>query len=253
MTIISGNTYGYYSQEAWEESAIRQLEKLDIIREAEKRWDNTDYITRRDAFQIAYIVRENTRNIYHSDYRSEEDFINYELYLNNCEIKLWYPERKFVFEDLERGSDDYYLMASLFERGLATGREEDGKLYADLDESITYNETFATILRMTMLYTATEATLREKDTTETLYYDFAKEMKLFSSGTIFDETYYEYAPKVEVEQLNEPVRAYEYLYYIWRALYIPSKPLGDYAPEPVHYFISDFSEDNKVSGDDITI
>ena len=77
-------------------------------------------------------------------------------------------------------------------------------------------------------------------------------MKLFSNGTVYDEYYYPYAPKVEVEQLNEPIRAYEYLYYVYRGLYIPCAPLGDYAPEPINYRINYF-EGNEIPGEDITI
>ena len=158
----TGNVYGYYSQEGWESSAIKQLENLDIVRNAKNRWDKTDYITRRDAFKIAFIIKEYRRDYYDDEISVGGDYDWFERsYLSNCKI-TWYYDRKFDFQDLERGSDDYFLMANLFITGLSAGREENGELFAKLDDPLTYNEAFATILRMTMENSGVEASLLEK-------------------------------------------------------------------------------------------
>lgn len=247
-----GNVNGFYSQESWESSAIKKLEELDIVRNVKSRWSQSDRITRRDAFTVAYIVSQNVRQYhYKPQYTSIEEYKEFEESMNLSRITLYY-NRRFAFEDLKCGSDDYILMANLFITGLAAGKEEEGNLYAGMDDPLTYNEAFATILRMTMPYLEVEsAILSQKQ--ENVYYDFAKEMKLISSDTIYDKYYYEYAPMVELEQLNKPVRAYEYLYFVYRALYIPTRPLGDYAPEPLNYKINDFYPNVKLWGDDIII
>lgn len=43
-------------------AAIENLERLDIVRDVQTRWDETSLITRRDALKIAYVFNTSSRD-----------------------------------------------------------------------------------------------------------------------------------------------------------------------------------------------
>ncbi len=154
MTISNLTVYG----EKWEtgkkaDAAIQNLEFLDVVRNPEERWNEESYITRRDAFMIAYIIKNNPyfatgkpiRRQYCMEIDPADPDLAKEIYQKELEAYAQY-DVNIDFVDLV--PEDMALASSLAYLALIAGREEGGKLYAAFDAHLTYQEALATIIRV---------------------------------------------------------------------------------------------------------
>ena len=221
-------------------AAIENLERLDIVRDVQTRWDETSLITRRDALKIAYVFNTSSRdfiswvNSYSSErLKSELEEISWSNGMNGYYGKFR-TARKFEFCDIEPLSYDYKLAASLFCYNLLAGEERDGKLYANFDDNVKYNEAFITICKMLStsggsgfladLYIEKYYSENYPNVTNP-YYQFCIDTGIINCKNAISE----YEMNVYPEQLEENITAYEYLYLVNQALYIHTRQIGDYA------------------------
>lgn len=156
-------TYGYCLE--WNETAadgteiMDNLSTLDILRSPEMKFNDNSHITRREAIQMVYIVKneplfspvfvENRRQYLDlKRYVGVEEFESMEdAYKEFAEYYRTIGAIDVDFRDLKT-DEDYKLAASLVRLQLLSGRECDGELYAAFDENLTYNEALAFIVRM---------------------------------------------------------------------------------------------------------
>lgn len=221
-------------------TAIENLESLDIVRNAESRWNQTSLITRRDALKISYVFNTYDRDFigitsgYTAEQIKDEPEKEAWLYGMNSYYGNYRTARKFEFSDIEPLSYDYKLAASLFYYNLITGQEQDGKLYANFDNNMTYNEAFVTVCRMLStssgsrfyadLYIAKYYYENNQEVCNP-YYQFCIDTGMINCKNALSE----YEMNIYPEQLEENITAYEYLYLVNQALYIHTRQVGDYA------------------------
>ncbi len=133
-------------------AAIENLERLDIVRDVQTRWDETSLITRRDALKIAYVFNTSSRdfiswvNSYSSErLKSELEEISWSNGMNGYYGKFR-TARKFEFCDIEPLSYDYKLAASLFLIIIYQQEKSEMENYMQIfDDNVKYNEAFITI------------------------------------------------------------------------------------------------------------
>lgn len=212
------------SKKISEETAIKNLEKFHVIYNAEDRWDNTSRISRRDMFKVAYVLRDMTRTYYLTP-RGH----SYETVISRLEDKNIVRRVPYVYADIKDNSDDFYFTANLYYVDLLSGREEDGELYADLDNFATYNDAFATISRIFSTRYAFMSILipsyyaRNFPNEENIYLRFCEDVGLVNSKNYAQD----YSLEITPDRLNEEITAYEYLCIIDSLLYLQKRPKGE--------------------------
>lgn len=230
------------------EEAANKLEEYDIVRNWRNRWQPDDFITRRDALKMAYIVRNVGRNV--SAYNIENFETELNMYLEYESVqrsKYNYEEYYgFQFVDIDRNSTDFMFAVTMYTNELLYGREENGLLYADLDSYVTYNEAFAYIFRIFTRRYVTAYGILENVDWEYPYYEFCQSVNLINSTNPFLTTFLtEAVPlNVSIEQLDDNITAYDYMFLIYKSLYVECQSIGDYAPSFNFHFIDYFVERN---------
>lgn len=146
--------------------AADNLFRLDIVRDY-LHWQSDEKITRREAFKMAYIIKEHSRDYIFNENDDVTAYFENESYVTKN------LNKEFNFADVEKGSTDYYFVASLFETQLLSGRLAGNELVAELDEFMTYGEACATIFRLFIRNSDIEKDMVEHD-----YYDFLVESNL---------------------------------------------------------------------------
>ena len=196
-------------------SAIDELERFDIVRNPREKWTQYDFIARRDAFKMPYIItvigRSTPREFLFKP-GERDDIIRDHAFFDEAGYKY----ETTYFKDVEVGSDDDCFVLSLMFCGLMTGREENGEYYAALDEYMTYNEAFATIYRLLKDWTRPYYFPYQPPEGKT-FFSIAEEFGLINNNN----SVYSAGLTVSEEQLNDPIPAYEYMYLLDSALYIP--------------------------------
>ena len=271
-TLVYANPYGYITQEERRESAKvleprRKLENLDIVRNASERWDEEDYITRRDMLKMLHIVKGHIydknlgrKYICHTD-------PNKSLYLfeNEEEIEEFIELMKesefieFDYTDLIPGTDDYYFAFSLTYLRLINGIEkEDGKRYIEFDRKATIGEAITSVCRLFdspaqryFFHNPYSGEYISYDADEKSFYDYAEKLNLINSDTMFDVL----SLNIEFEDWNNKIKAYDFMCLLYKALYVsfPASQ-GSWYSEAMFHYIDILTEHglNIMSGPPVT-
>ena len=203
--------------------SVRILEKMDIVRNPKEKWNNTDFLKRRNAFEMAYIVRSYGMR---------------ELCLKSLNSLICDSLKSCNYSDVELYSYDNMLLWELtneatfwYATPLIRGKtNEKGERIADFDSYITYNEAFVLIFR---LLNADYQYSRKID--EALlnkykqypYYRYAEEIGLINSNTLMNCS----TLSVSENMLEEYIPAYEFMHLLYYSMYLPVfETSGDYAP-----------------------
>lgn len=204
------------------ENSISKLEKLDIVRKPFERWKQEDGITRRDMFKMAYIIKNGNREFYENNTNSEEAI----TYIENWKEKNSWRQTEYM--DVEPASFDYYLTYSLLRTRLISGEHGENGYVANFDSYGTYEQALTIIGRLFddpdiygNFYLENELVDKQK---EHPYYIFACNIGLINSSNPMNVA----SPQITIEQLNQPITAYEYMDLLYRALYIPFVRVKDY-------------------------
>ena len=212
-------------------SISKTLEQMDIVRNIDSKYNSDSLISRRDVFQMAYIVKNHSRELWYTP--DDVDAVA-EL----CEEKdLVYKNVRFI--DVEPGTYDYALAYSLVYEDLLIGKADvdSEAIRADLDIYATYDEALTIIGRM----------LYVRDRWHTLYDELNKIV-----DREVQHPYYEAAiknglinsdlgsPQVTEDLLDQPISAYEFMHLLYRALYIPTVSVSDFGTYFEEYYINSF-------------
>ena len=231
------------------ENSIYRLEELDIVRKPFERWGEENYITRRDVFKIAYIVKNGDRKLYENGENGSESILKIENWKNQ---NFWLQTE---YVDVEKGSFDYYLIYSLLRVSLISGEPSENGHVANFDTYATYEDALTVIGRLfddPNLYAGYYQGSELVDKTQKHpYYTFATNIGLINSTSLTDPS----SPQITPEQLDDSITAFEYLHLLYRALYIPFVCIEDYNISVNCHYIDNFSaqsiEENATLYEDI--
>lgn len=199
------------------EHSVYALSKLDIVRNPFEKWDSDDPIKRRNAFEMVYIVR----------FKGDREFYKPEG------VPDWFSEHvSDIATDVEPGTYDYCFLFVLDHDPLFYGRKDaEGNRVAAFDENITYYEAISLVSRLFTVFNRIRNDLWDAmDSWEEEYrdYRFAEEIGLINSNNLVNYS----TLTVDESQLNEPIPAYEFMYLLYTALYIPTFVYEDYGGLP---------------------
>lgn len=229
------------------ETAMNNLEILDIVRNPEERWTKESYITRREAMQMAYIVKNlpgytltGAQNRRQYSKLGENQERMYQLFVE----QLAKDNHNIDFIDLDPTKNDYELAVSLIEVALLAGKEKEGELYAGFDDEMTYNEALATVIRMikprtsgfialpytppaggSFLELAEILELTSTNIEEPFKAEIGNYLNWMNGGITKDEAGIIY---VSDDMLDTKIRAYEYMRLFYRALFVETQFQDDY-------------------------
>lgn len=211
--------------------AISNLAGLDVVRKPFTRWNETDYITRRDVFKMAYVVKIDTRWYFlvPTDMNDAEEVeeINQEIEKRKAEKKERY-HMQTEYADIVPGTDDYYLVYNLLAAQLIAGQPDGDVHNANLDAYATYEEALTVLVRLFLFlgYMPAESLGGLLDYSGPhKAFDIATDMNLINSKNPYDV----YTQHISLEQLDQPITAYRFMHLLDRALYLPVIGLQDYA------------------------
>lgn len=202
--------------------AIYGLSDFDVVRDPFEKWTWGDPIKRRNAFEMVYIVR--------SEGDRELGRIQ--------DIPDWFHDSINLYAtDVEPGTYDYMLLNCLTFDPLLRGRvDAEGNPIAAFDEPMTYYEALAAVSRLFGVFNWFTSKLTDifyswDDAYP--YYRFAQEIGLINSNTLVNYS----TLTVEESKLNEPIPAYEFMYLLYTAMYIPTfaNEDYDYIPHQIRY------------------
>ena len=199
-------------------TAINGLSDFDIVRDPFEKWSKEDPIKRRNTFEMVYLVRN----------KGERELWRLQ------DIPDWFNDymKSLYATDVEPGTYDYVLLYFLTFDPLLRGRvDAEGNPIAALDEPMTYYEALAAVYRLFTVFN--RLTRKLEDIVYSWddaypYYRFAQEIGLINSNTLVNYS----TLTVEESKLNEPIPAYEFMYLLYTALYIPTFPYEDYGGIP---------------------
>jgi len=187
-----------------------RLEKLGIVKSPYEKWPSyTDPITRRAAFEMAYVILSGGNRILCDKDRAD--------YFDEYIAQGGEP----AFVDVEFGTYDYYLTCVLFWGDyLLQGKiDENGQRVACLDEHITYKEALTILSRLMVTEWRTEYLIKEKlqnGGDEALYNLFC-DVGLINSNSMVNYS----TINLNFEDLNKEITAKEYMHLIYSFLFIP--------------------------------
>lgn len=210
--------YPEYLHKTYVDQTIDFLERVDIVRNVRTRWNSEDYIKRRNAFEMTYIVYMGQRDFIVADSTEKEAF-------------------KY-FIDIEPNTYDDYLTASLVLVELISGKDDDGNNIAALDDYVTYEEALTMIGYMfssTLDYIAANVH-NPIPKSEHPYFDFACNIGLINSDSMIDVE----SLQLDESVLDQYITAYDFLCLIRRALHIPVIKAIGYEPDPCFHYIDYF-------------
>lgn len=190
-------------------SAFR-LKLLGIVSSPYEKWpSHTDPITRRSAFEMAFVVRNGGHRVL-----CTKDHVEY---FDDYMEQGGEP----VFADIEAGTYDYYLTCALFwESYLMNGKiDENGQRVANLDEYITYKEALTILSRLMIVEWRTDDIIIEKlqNGGDEALYNLFYDVGLINSNSMVSYS----SINLNFEDLNKEIPAREYMHLIHSFLYIP--------------------------------
>lgn len=241
-------------REAAVEQAVDKLEKLDLVHKPKERWRREDFITRRDAFSLVYMIKSYTKEYYPED---EEELKKYmDRLIAVCVENSRKTERPFW--DVKEDSEDAYLLISLIIYRLINGNcenmsysyAEDGNMFfceqgkwnegdyptANFNSYATYEEALTMIGRLFNDYSRTHRFNEFPKQEEHPYYVYAEQLGLINCKNEMQVS----APIIKEEQLNDYISAWEFMNLLHRAMYVPFSFIADYANEDNYHYIDRF-------------
>ncbi len=241
---IYGKNYGEY--------AVEKLEQFDIVRKPFEKYDENSTITRRDMMKMIYIVvnanhlggfgnRNPRQYFYHFDknknmlgYDGLEEAVENLNYLSaNKEKYRW---TYYEFDDVEFASEDHFFATSLMAYGLLYGVEENGKFYAEFDREATYSEAIISLCYMfnparsvglSCSYPSNYIAEYGHD-----YMELAKKLGIIENDNSVAERM-----DIPLDNLDAPIKAYEFMNLLNNALYIPyDRRIDDWSGERAYEY-----------------
>lgn len=207
LNFVSANDdYRYkYDLETKKSYIINNMQQLGIVDNVNQKWSDGDFITRRNAFEMAYIV------VNHGFKGIDKT-----------------PDEKYydVFAcDITPDSYDYYLFTALAQKNLIYGKTDNGQIYAAFDEYITYNQAFAIIFRVLSQHPQYRKMIENSEywKTENPYFKFVTDAKLINNNTSIDKV----SLIVDQTQIDDYMPAYEFMDILYSALYVPHLKLNE--------------------------
>lgn len=226
--------------------AAQTLEHLGIVDNFSEKWSETDYIKRRDLFDMIYrICRQHdpggdgiskgTYEDYYNDFCDEfttpeslyQRILKYrqEEFEFQQKYETDYPLYSSItkeFVDVDRTSDDFIYWYAWVYKGILHGKvDNNGNYYADLDGYATNYEVLKTISCM-FNYCARGLALipeMDNDTVYCLdYFQFAEDIGLINHETRIETG----CTTINKEDINEYITAYDCMNLVYYALYIPT-------------------------------
>lgn len=215
------------------------LERFDIVRNIDEKYNEDSLISRRDAFQMAYIVKNSKRALVY-----EPDDV--EAVTELCEKRMMTYLQNVEFSDVEPGTYDYALVYSLVASDLILGKTDASldiysnealtyeecvellkasKPKADIDSIATYEEALTIIGRMVYIPENWSTYYDELDAIVDMNVEHPYYSAAIKNGLINSEPG---SPVVSENMLNQPISAYEFMHLLYRALYIPTVYVGCY-------------------------
>lgn len=192
-------------------TSVYKLSALGIVNDPLARWSANDYMSRRNAFEMVYIVFKKGSKILCS---KEE--------LNNLEYNM-----QMMFSDVEPGTYDIALAYGLSHNSpFLNGKYTvTGHKVADFDGYLTYNDAFVLVSRLLNTewrYSYGINKILESDLSS--YYDLMCDLGLVNSNTIINYS----TITVNSKDLNNPITAYEFMHLLYNAMYVPHMASSDY-------------------------
>ena len=233
--IISKNAIDY---------SIAKLERYDIVRNAKDKWSASDFITRRNAFELSHIVKCRNRDImYKYDLSvAQKEGVTIDKY-----VLEKYKNYTNKFIDIDIGTYDFYLSYELWADNLLNGKETENGIYADFNSFTTYDEALAIMGKLLCDEQIYFNIVENYD--EHPYYYFAKDVGLINSTNPLDET----SLRISTDKLNAPITAYEFLNMLYCSMYIITYDYYDYGvPNNIRY-VDFFVEEETIPGNDIDV
>jgi len=202
--------------------AVQNLSSFEIVRPYDQ-WDNEDLIKRRDAFEMCHMVyNEGERTLCTYDELNEYEKVVKDDIFNK-------------FADIEFQSYDCALMIALLNDNLLfRGKiNESNKLTASFNDNLTYGEALTLIVRLLgedirYRYLIQKGT---DDYSNNPYYDILKNMGLINSNTPVSYS----SLTVDPAKLNEAITAYEFIFLLNNAMYVPHLASSDFGSREFGY------------------
>ena len=189
-------------------NSIGNLAAMGIVKNSEI-WEN-DYISRRNAFEILYVIHERgCRAIY-----GEETS---------------HLKGRKIFYDVDEGTYDYYLAETMFSCGFFRGKTDcNGNRIADLDTNITYYEAMTAMSRMLGNHYKFSYQIGQSlvpgESNPYPYFTLFEEIGIINSNTRLNYS----TLTVTEDMLNQYIPAREYLHMVYSMLYVPNVNNGCY-------------------------
>ena len=225
------------------EQAVDKLEQLELVHNPKERWTREDYITRRDAFSLTYMVKSGTKEYYtDEDSTAEEDLLRI-------------PKQGFA--DVDRQSEDADLLVSLLAEKLISGKcktknyfaesseyyhysnmwEEGDYPTADFDSFTTYEEALTMIGRLFNDYRVTHMFNDFPYDEDHEYFVYAERLGLINNESPMQEAG---TPVITEEQLDDYIPAWEFMHLLYRAMFIPCALITGYTDHGNYHYIDQF-------------
>jgi len=228
--------------------SVQNLSDLDIVRNPFERWNRTDFITRRNAFEMIYPIVHSLTLIG-----------GREIYIQGNEVEELYL-KGFNVTDISPGAYDATLFCAFFDIGtryMINGRTDtDGNIVVAFDEYTTYYEACVMVVKLFTTTYEVRKNVEEQITSSDNaypYFDLIQEMGLVNGNTAVNAS----TLTIDESQLNQPIPAYEFMHLLNSALYEPCvASLGDYDPIPeegfryIEHLEDFFPKDYSIYADD---
>lgn len=228
MSMFAENTWAY-SDYNYQNSVLKSISCLENIGAIEKPLENyseSDFIKRREMFKLFYFINKGDHN--------------YMKYYSGEETADLYKIGEIFTDILDDSSLDAYLAYIMKDYGILHGKVKDGRLIADFDSYVTYDEVFTGLYKLFDKIQSSHSILHTNTLNidaEHPYFEFAENIGLINSTNPLDFS----TPQVEVSQLDDYITAYEFMHLVYRALYIPTTIETDYLYSANYHLIEQFS------------
>lgn len=225
MTLVFGATMTVHARWVSSYYAINKLIEYEILdRDASEKWQNDDYITRRDAFKLSLKVCDPVAAFIQLDKerRSPEDMKE-----NIDSFKEYYPDLVLDFSDVEYGSDDYQILGAAMLVSLIVGDSRDGIHKARFDDYLTHGEAVTLISRIPFMgisYQLNDEVLREAYNSEYPAFDYLEDIRVINSSI---PGYYG-CLEIQKDDFDKPIRAHDFFLLLYRIMYAPTCVHGEY-------------------------
>ncbi len=189
-------------------SAIISLCDWNVVKNPNEKWSENDPITRRNAYEMAILVKaggRKPRDLQNPSFIDEERA----LMLHG------------KFTDVQQGTYDLSLLDILYSDRMISGKTNDaGEKVAAFDDFLTYHEAFTILSRMLLnyyvFYFEVEETIKTWDVNYP-YFKLAEEIGLINSNTLISYS----SLTIDESQMDDYIPAHHFMYLLYQAMYIP--------------------------------